>query len=125
MSTVTVSFGKINLRNPSQVCSTMVISLAIFCNWISDSSKCGGGSKYSILFSAYQDVPCLSITCNNNDLFLIKYLNLYLSLSWTLTDIGNCIIASFKVTKASFQSILITSHKYFLSQVIWSEVICP
>ena len=73
-----------------------------------------------MLSSAYQDDPCLSMTCNSNDLFLIKFLSLYLSLNGTLTNIDNCIIALFKVTKTSPQSILITSHRYFHSRVI-----CP
>ena len=96
----------------------MVILLAISEIQISDSSKCGGGSKYSTLSSAYQDIPCLSMTCSSNELVLIKDLSRYLSLSGTLTNMGNWIIAPFKVTKTSPQSILITSHKYLLSKVI-------
>ena len=125
MSTVTVSLGNIKLRSPSQMCWETVISLAISEIQISDSSKCGGGSKYSTLSSAYQDVPCLSMTCNSNEPFLIKDFSMYLSLSGTLTDMDIWIIAPFKVTKTSPQSILITFHKYLLFKVIWSETSCP
>ena len=124
MSTATVSLGNINLKSPLQMCWETVISLAISEIQISDSSKCGGGNKYSTLSSAYQDIPCLSMTCNSNEPFLLKDLSLYLSLSGTLTNMGIWIIAPFKVTKTSPLSILITSHKYFLSKVIWSET-CP
>ena len=47
MCTVTVYSGNINLKSPSQVCWEMVIALAISEIQISDSSKCGQGSKYS------------------------------------------------------------------------------
>ena len=118
MCTVTVSWGNINLKSPLQVCWDSEIQ-------ISDSSKLGEGSKYSTLSSAYQDIPCLSMTCNSKEPFLIKDLSLYLSLSGTLTDIGIWIIAPFKVTKTSPQSVLITSHKYLLFKGIWSETSCP
>ena len=95
MSTVTVSSGNMNLKSPLQMCWETVISLAISEIQISDSSKCGGGSKYSTLSSTYQDVPCPSMTCNSNQPFLIKDLSLYLSLSGILTNMGIWIIASF------------------------------
>ena len=88
ISTVTVSSGKVNLKSPSQMCWETVSSLAISEIQISGSSKHGGGSKYSILSSAYQDVPCLSMTCNSKEPFFIKDLSLHLSLSGTLTDMG-------------------------------------
>ena len=74
ISTVTVSSGNINLKRPLQVCWEMVISLAISEIQISDSSKHGGGSKYSTLSSAYQDVTCLSMTCNSNEPFSLRIL---------------------------------------------------
>ena len=101
MSTVTVSSGNMNLESPLQRCWEMVILLAISEIQIFNSFKHGGGSRYSALSSAYQDVPCLSMTCNSNEPFLIKDLSLYLFLSGTLTDMGNLIIAPFKVTKNS------------------------
>ena len=125
MSPVTVYSGNMNLKSPLQMCWETVISLAIPEIQISDSSKHGGGSKYSTLSSAYQDIPCLSMACNSNEPFLIKDLSLYLSLSGILTDMGIWIIAPFKVTKTSPKSILITSHKYLLPKVIWSETSCP
>ena len=125
MSTVTVSSGNINLKSPLQVYWEIVISLAISEIQISDSSKCGSGSKYSTLSSAYQDILYLSMMCNSNEPVLIKDLSLYLSLSGTLTNMGIWIIAPFKVTKTSPQSILITSYKHLLSKVIWSETSCP
>ena len=99
--------------------------LAIVCKQISESSKQGGGSKYSLLSKAYHDVPCLSITCSNNDLFLIMHLSLNLSLNGIITDVGKCIIVLFKVIKTSFQSIFTTSHNNFLSSIIWFGVSCP
>ena len=125
MPTVTVSLGNMNLKSPLQMCWETVISLAISEIQIYDSSKCGGGSKYSTLSSAYQDISCLSMTCNSNEPFLIKDLSLYLSLSGTLTNMGIWIIAPFKVTKTSPQSILITSYRYLLSKVIWSVTNSP
>ena len=101
MSTVTVSLGNINLKSPPQMCWETVIALAISEIQISDSSKCAGGSKYSTLSSAYQDIPCLIMTCNSNESFLIKDLSLYLFLSGTLTNMGIWIIDPFKVTKTS------------------------
>ena len=70
----------------------MVISLAISEIQISDSSKHGGESKYSMLSSVYQDVPCLSMTCNSSEPFLVKDVSLYLSLSGIFTNMGNWII---------------------------------
>ena len=58
----------------------------------SELSKEGGGSKYSMLSKAYHDVPCLNITCSNNDLFLIMYPSLNLFLNGIMTNVGNCII---------------------------------
>ena len=56
MTTVTVSSGNMNLKSPLQMCWETVTLLAISEIQISDSSKHGGGSKYSILSSAYRDV---------------------------------------------------------------------
>ena len=125
MSTVTVSLGDMNLKSPLEMCLETVISRAISDIQISDSSKCGGGRKYSTLSSAYQDIPCLNMTCYSNEPFLIMDLSLYLSLSGTLTDMGIWIIAPFKITKTFPESILITSHKCLLSKVIWSETSFP
>ena len=46
-SIVTMLSGKINFRSPLQLCWAAIMLLAIFCNQISESSKEGGGSKYS------------------------------------------------------------------------------
>ena len=99
MSTVTASLGNMNLQSPLQMCWEMVISLAISEIQIFDSSKHGGGSRYSTLSSAHQDVLCLSMTCNSNEPVPIKDLSLYLSLCGTLTNMGIWIIAPFKGTR--------------------------
>ena len=117
-STVNMSFGQINFNSPSQVCCTAINSLTMICNYIPESSKQGGRSRYSLLSKAYHEVPCFSIICNRNDRFLIIHLNINLSLSGIITHVGKCIMFPFKVTRTSFQSICTTCHNNLLSSLI-------
>ena len=117
-STVTMSFGNINFNSPLQLYSTVTSSFVMVCNYISELSEAGGGSKYSLLSKAYHEVPYFSIICNVNDLFLMMCLNLNLSLICIIADVGKHTMFSFKVIRISFQSICTTSNNYLLFNVI-------